>query len=114
MDRIAAWAASLSPDEARQTRLGAALPASLLWAEPRAVHGLVQRWLARKSLVRRKGAPSNAFARRYTDEDVDALAEVEREHGRLSGQATAAGAPTETRGLQFYIQTCCNHLPAAG
>ncbi|TDA48794.1 hypothetical protein [Burkholderia pyrrocinia] len=44
------------------------------------VNRLVRRWLARQKLVRPKGAPSNAFARRYTDADLDALAEVEREY----------------------------------
>ena len=51
---------------------------------------LVRRFLAREKLRRPKGAPSNAFARRYTDDDLDALAEVEREYGRLSGPATVA------------------------
>lgn len=54
------------------------------------VNRLVRRWLGRQKLVRPKGAPSNAFARRYTDADLDALAEVEREYGRLSGPATVA------------------------
>ena len=49
---------------------------------------LVRRFLRREKLIRRRGAPSNTFARRYTDDDLDALAEVEREYGRLSGPAT--------------------------
>jgi len=51
---------------------------------------LVQRWLNGKRLLVLRGTPSNAFARRYTDADLDALAEVEREYGRLSGPATVA------------------------
>lgn len=49
---------------------------------------LVQRWLARHPLVLARSRPPNAFARRYTESDLDALAEVEREYGRLSGPAT--------------------------
>ncbi|WP_133664331.1 hypothetical protein [Paraburkholderia sp. BL10I2N1] len=48
---------------------------------------LVQRWMLGHRLVRVKGAPANAFARRYTDEGVFTLAEAEREYGRLSGPA---------------------------
>lgn len=51
---------------------------------------LVWRWLHFKTLIRPKGAPSNAFARRYTEADLDALAEAEREYGRLSGPAMVA------------------------
>jgi hypothetical protein len=51
---------------------------------------LVRRWLGGERLIRRKGAPSNAFARRYTDDDLDTLVEVENEYGRLSGPATVA------------------------
>ncbi|WP_322087421.1 hypothetical protein [Burkholderia sp. BCC1999] len=54
------------------------------------VNWLVRHWLSREQLVRPQGAPSNAFAPRYTDADLDALAEVEREYGRLSGPAIAA------------------------
>ncbi|WP_342316373.1 transposase family protein [Lysobacter sp. FW306-1B-D06B] len=48
----------------------------------------VQRWLTFKPLCRPLCRPANAFARRYTAADLDALAEVEREYGRLSGPAT--------------------------
>lgn len=51
---------------------------------------LVQRWLDGETLTKRKCPPTNAFARRYTDADLDALADVEREYGRLSGPATVA------------------------
>lgn len=51
---------------------------------------LVQRWMLRQKLRRAKGAPANAFSRRYTDEDLQALAEAEREYGRLSGPAMVA------------------------
>ncbi len=51
---------------------------------------LVKRWLAGERLRSPRGAPSNAFARRYTEADLDALADVEREYGRLSGPATVA------------------------
>lgn len=51
---------------------------------------LVQRWLNGERLLYLRGTPSNAFARRYTDADLDALADVEREYGRLSGPATVA------------------------
>lgn len=44
--------------------------------------------MAFKPLCRVYRRPSNAFARRYTEADLDALAEVEREYGRLSGPAT--------------------------
>ena len=54
------------------------------------INRLVRRFLRREKLIRRKGAPSNAFARRYTDDDLDALAEVESAYGRLSGPATVA------------------------
>jgi hypothetical protein len=42
---------------------------------------------ARSSSAARAHLP-NAFARRYTDDDLDALAEVEREYGRFFGPAT--------------------------
>ena len=48
---------------------------------------LVQRWMLGQRLAWVKGTPTNAFARRYTDEDVFTLAETEREYGRLSGPA---------------------------
>ncbi|MBC8720616.1 transposase family protein [Paraburkholderia sp. 31.1] len=52
---------------------------------------LVLRWLDGSNLVSpKRKAPPNAFARRYTEADLDALAEVEREYGRLSGPATVA------------------------
>lgn len=54
------------------------------------VNRLVRRWLDGEPLRCTKGAPSNAFARRYTEADLDALADVEREYGRLSGPATVA------------------------
>ncbi|WP_342316412.1 transposase family protein [Lysobacter sp. FW306-1B-D06B] len=50
----------------------------------------IQRWLSFKPLCRTHRRPTNAFARRYTEADLDALAEVEREYGRLSGPATVA------------------------
>jgi hypothetical protein len=37
-----------------------------------------------------RGAPSNAFAKRYTPADLDALADVERKHGRLFEPAKVA------------------------
>jgi len=49
---------------------------------------LVRRWIDGKELVLRRSTPPNAYARRYTDADLDALAEVEREYGRFSGPAT--------------------------
>ncbi len=48
----------------------------------------VQRWLAFKPLCRAHRRPANAFARPYTEADLDALADVDREYGRLSGPAT--------------------------
>lgn len=51
---------------------------------------LVQRWALGQKLKRAKGAPANAFSRRYTDADLQALAESEREYGRLSGPAMVA------------------------
>jgi len=48
---------------------------------------LVQRWVQGQRLAWLKGSPANAFARRYTDEDIFTLAETEREYGRLSGPA---------------------------
>ncbi|EDT37145.1 integrase, catalytic region [Burkholderia ambifaria MEX-5] len=51
---------------------------------------LVQRWLAGEKLIFSKSAPLNAFARIYTEDDLDSLADVEREYGRLSGPATVA------------------------
>ncbi|MGF6597621.1 transposase InsO family protein [Paraburkholderia sp. GAS448] len=48
---------------------------------------LVQLWMLGHRLAWVKGTPANAFARRYTDEDVFTLAETEREYGRLSGPA---------------------------
>ncbi|WP_052949796.1 hypothetical protein [Dyella japonica] len=48
----------------------------------------MQRWLTSKPLCLARRRPSNAFARRYTEADLDALAEVEQEYGRLSGLAT--------------------------
>jgi transposase InsO family protein len=51
---------------------------------------VVRRALTGQELRIPKGAPSNTFARRYTPEDLDALADVEREYGRLSGPATVA------------------------
>ena len=46
---------------------------------------VVGRALTGQALRVPKGAPSNSFARRYTPADLDALADVEREYGRLSG-----------------------------
>ncbi|WP_342310524.1 transposase family protein [Burkholderia pyrrocinia] len=51
---------------------------------------MVQRWMLGQTLTRAKGAPANAFARRYTDADLQTLAETEREYGRLSGPAMVA------------------------
>jgi len=47
----------------------------------------IQRWLTFKPLCRAHCRPANAFARRY-EADLGALAEIEREYGRLSGPAT--------------------------
>lgn len=51
---------------------------------------LVQRWALGQKLKCAKGAPANAFSRRYTDSDLQALAEAEREYGRLAGPAMVA------------------------
>ena len=50
---------------------------------------LVSRWVARKRLVKGYRAPEHAFARRYSDADVNLLAEVDQAMGTLSGPATA-------------------------
>ncbi|WP_176072138.1 integrase catalytic domain-containing protein [Paraburkholderia phenazinium] len=60
---------------------------------------LVQRWMNQLKLIRVKGAPANAFARRYTDGDLQTLAEVEHEYGRLSGPAMVV---VLRRMYQFY------------
>ncbi|MCI0151919.1 DDE-type integrase/transposase/recombinase [Paraburkholderia sediminicola] len=51
---------------------------------------VVRRVLTGGALLARQGVPSNAFARRYTEADLDALAGAEHEYGRRSGPATVA------------------------
>jgi hypothetical protein len=51
---------------------------------------LVRRWMLGHKLRSTKLAPANAFAQRYTDEDLHTLAEAEREYGRLCGPAMTA------------------------
>ncbi|WP_342316410.1 DDE-type integrase/transposase/recombinase [Lysobacter sp. FW306-1B-D06B] len=63
----------------------------------------IQRWLAFKPLCRTPRRPSNAYARRYAEADLDALAEVEREYGRLSGSATVV---VLRRMYQVYCDEC--------
>jgi len=68
---------------------------------------VVSRVLAGQPLIVAKGAPSNAFAWRYTEADLDALADVEREYGRLSGPATVA---VLRRMFQTFGDQCFEHL----
>ena len=51
---------------------------------------IVRRALTGQAPRTPKGAPSNAFARRYTPADLDALADVERKYGRLFEPETVA------------------------
>ena len=49
---------------------------------------LLAQWCQHGSLRDRRGPPAKAFTRRYTDEDVRLLAEIDRLHDQLSGPAT--------------------------
>jgi len=49
---------------------------------------LIGRWQASGRLCDRRGPPAKPFARRYTDADVRALADLDALHGTLSGPAT--------------------------
>jgi hypothetical protein len=51
---------------------------------------VVRRALTGRTQLAARGSPSNAIARRDTEADLHALADVEREYGRLSGPATVA------------------------
>jgi hypothetical protein len=49
---------------------------------------LVQQFVQTGRIADRRGAPARPFPRRYTDEDVRRLAEIDALHGTLSGPAT--------------------------
>jgi transposase InsO family protein len=49
---------------------------------------LVGRWLERRPLEKRYGAPAQAFARRYSLQDIELLAQIDQAMDTLSGPAT--------------------------
>lgn len=49
---------------------------------------LIKQWRQGRSIVDRRGPPTQPFARRYTEADVRALIALDRLHGQLSGPAT--------------------------
>lgn len=63
---------------------------------------LITQWRATGCLDDRRGPPATPFRRRYTEQDVAALVELDRLHGQLSGPATRKLAE---RAVQLFGDT---------
>lgn len=99
------------PPQAQRTRLGVALSPAPERPQPCAGQPRGTALGALPAVVPIGPRPSNAFARRYTEADLDALAEVEREYGRLSGPATVVVLRRCIRSTAMRASYACSTCP---